>query len=220
VPTSETIVYRGIRFRRYPDSPNRSDRVYFTPGGGHRKAGVGRLHQEIWKDLHGPIPAGYDVHHADHDPLNNDPTNLVCIPEGVHGSHHASSPERIAQSRLNIVAAIAAAPAWHASPEGIEWHRQHGAATWVDREVRDETCEYCGAVYQTRKADRVRFCSNNCKTQSRRVSGVDNVDRVCACCGEVWSVNKYSKSECCSRQCAQTLRSVRARGRVQPDGGR
>ena len=41
---SETIIFQGIAFRRYPDLPRSSDRVYFRPDGGLIKQGVESLH--------------------------------------------------------------------------------------------------------------------------------------------------------------------------------
>ena len=45
-------------------------------------------HRWIWEQAHGPIPAGYDVHHRDHNPLNNDLGNLELIERGRHKAHH------------------------------------------------------------------------------------------------------------------------------------
>ena len=45
----ETVTFRGIEFRRYPDSDNPSHREYFKPGGGHIARGVESLHREVYK---------------------------------------------------------------------------------------------------------------------------------------------------------------------------
>jgi len=55
------IVHNGTKFRRYPESKRRNDRVYFTPGIADRQRGVRRLHEELWIEHHGPIPAGHIV---------------------------------------------------------------------------------------------------------------------------------------------------------------
>src|SRR5260221_3651635 len=68
---SEVIYYKDIAFRRYPNSSKWADRNYYVPNATHRKRGIGRLHQEIWKDAHGLIPEGYHIHHKDENPLNN-----------------------------------------------------------------------------------------------------------------------------------------------------
>lgn len=126
----EVVVYRGIEFRRYPDAEQVSHRRYFKPGGQHVKAGVQALHQEIWKDAHGPIPEGYHIHHIDEDPTNNALDNLVAIPAGVHTSHHTKGvPVSDAQrEHLDRVRPLAAE--WHRSEEGRAWHREHARKVW------------------------------------------------------------------------------------------
>lgn len=203
--SSETIVYKGIKYRRYLESERWPDRVYFTPGGSHRKKGVGRLHQEIYKDHNGPIPEGYHVHHADHDPLNNDPANLVLVHGDDHHRHHASHPDRIEISRQNIKAAQDAARAWHATPEGLAWHSENGKRAWEGREPRTYKCEYCGKEYESLKPSRNRFCSNPCKHYARKASGVDDIDKTCEFCGETYRANKYIKKATCSKECGSKL---------------
>src|SRR4051794_36225813 len=85
---SESVVFNGITFRRYPGAKQWSPRMYFTPHASHRRAGVGALHQELWKAAHGPIPTGMHVHHRDGDPLNNVLDNLECITEAEHNERH------------------------------------------------------------------------------------------------------------------------------------
>jgi hypothetical protein len=200
---SEVIVYKGIKYRRYPESDRWPDRVYFTPSGNHRKAGVGRLHQEIYKDHNGPIPDGYHVHHDDHDPLNNDPANLVLVKGSEHLSHHVNQPERIAKSRVNIEIAREYASAWHGSEEGLAWHVENGKKVWEMREPSSHVCDQCGKGFELKIIQKsgVRFCSNNCKSAWRRAAGLDNVDRTCVECGASFTVNKYMKTPTCSRSC-------------------
>lgn len=200
--SNEVVIFNGIKFRRYPDAKRRADQVYFVPGVADRQRGIGRLHQEIWKAANGPIPDGYHVHHADHDPLNNDLSNLVLIKGRDHLSHHANHPDRIEKSRQNVFRAQEAAKAWHASPEGLAWHSENGKRAWDNRRPIKHTCEYCGGEYESRlDGAGTRFCSNNCKSQWRRVAGLDNVERECAECGNPWMVNKYSNAQTCSRSC-------------------
>ena len=91
--SAETIVFRGIKFRRYPDAPGRTERRYYTPGIADRQRGVKRLHEEIWLAANGggPIPSGHHVHHRDHDTLNNHPSNLEVIPDDEHLAHHGAA---------------------------------------------------------------------------------------------------------------------------------
>lgn len=208
---SESLFFNGVEFRRYPNAKNWSDQVYYRPGSSDTLRGVESLHREIWKSLHGPIPQGYHVHHKDTNPLNNAPENLVCIPSAAHQAHHgaAEKSDEFKQRRRNVLDRVRdKASAWHRSDEGRAWHSEHGKETWKDREPCTKTCEYCGNEYQTLVAgDGARFCSNNCKVQARRVSGVDDEQRICVWCSKEFSVNRYSKTQTCTRSCAALWRN-------------
>lgn len=205
----EVIVFQGVKFRRYPDSKNRTERVYFTPGHADRAKGVGRLHEEIWKAAHGPIPAGYHIHHADHDPLNNDLSNLVCIPAGDHHRHHAAESEWLGSDRcLEHLAEIRPKAAeWHRSPEGRAWHSEHARRVAADWQPVEATCEHCGERFESVRPG--RFCSNKCKSAWRRAAGVDDEDRTCEYCGGVFRVNRYARTRFCSRSCARRHQNAR-----------
>lgn len=219
---SETIVFNGIRFRRYPDAASWAERAYYVPGIADREAGVGRLHEEIWESVHGPIPPGYHVHHQDFDSLNNDPSNLVCVEEHEHQLLHiersrerGNSPDQLAHlARIQPLAAE-----WHRSEEGREWHSQHAKASYAKRESVERTCEQCGTPFQSisRREDD-RFCSNPCKSAHRRASGVDNETRVCAGCRQPFTINRYAKARSCSRRCAWAVRRAAPQAGLQPDG--
>lgn len=210
--TSETVVFNGVKFYRYPDSSRASDRMYFRPGIADRQRGVQALHQEVWRDANGgaPIPPGFHVHHKDRDPLNNDPSNLVLISEADHHAEHRE--EKVARGRANppSPAAHEAAAAWHRSEEGRAWHREHGARTWEGREAENRVCAQCNAVFQTLDRKKAtRFCSNKCKAAARRASGVDDERRACVVCGAEFTVNRYSKVRTCSRKCGAASRADR-----------
>lgn len=208
---SEAVVFQGITFRRYPEAKARSERVYFVPNGHDRNKGVGRLHQEVWKAANGPIPEGHDVHHVDFDPLNNDLGNLACIPHDVHMQEHRDHDPAWAarwdsvEWRAHLSRARVKANEWHRSPEGREWHRQHGERAMAARKLRAGVCESCGNAFTSKRPD--RFCSNRCKSAARRASGVDDEQRVCARCGGVFMINRYVKTRTCSRTCKPVDRS-------------
>lgn len=208
---SESVFFNGVEFRRYPNAKNWSEQVYFRPGSSDARRGVENLHREIWKSIHGPIPQGYHVHHKDTNPLNNDPENLVCIPSAEHQAHHAvaEKPEEFKRRRRNVLDRVRhLASEWHGSETGRAWHSEHGKETWKDREPAPKTCEYCGKGYQSLKpGDGARFCSNNCKVQSRRISGVDNEQRTCVWCQKEFAINRYSKTQVCSRSCGAYVRN-------------
>jgi hypothetical protein len=205
----EIVEYKGIKFRRYSESENRSDRVYFTPGIADRQNGVKRLHEEIWMDEHGEIPEGYHVHHKDDNPLNNAPDNLDCIPHSVHLSNHSKGAEHLTSEKqlAHLAEVRPLTKEWHRSKEGKEWHVEHGKKTWRERAAELRTCDQCGEDFYTRDRKKsTRFCSNACKSAWRRDSGIDDEVRECAMCESVFEVNRYFKKKTRSPTCAANLR--------------
>lgn len=205
----DVVIYKGIKYRRYPDSKGASDQRHYVPGITDRqRLNLGRLHEEIWKAKHGPIPAGHHVHHLDHNHLNNDVDNLVCIVDAEHKSHHARAKDFVTPARrahLDEIRPLAAE--WHGGEAGLAWHREHGKRTWEGREYRTGICERCGSTYSTRNSHAMdRFCSEKCKAAARRDSGVDNEERTCERCRAQFVVNRYAKTRFCSRSCGRRSR--------------
>jgi hypothetical protein len=203
MPRVEIIEFNGVVFRRYPDSPIRTDRVYFTPKSSLRKQGMGRLHQEIWKAAYGEIPEGGHIHHRDGDPLNNSLENLECLDPRAH--HHADAlrgvyktgPRKAHLDRIRPLAGN-----WHQSKEGREWHRKNP----IRKEPRQFTCEQCGTRFECIDTGNNRFCSGNCKAKWRKLAGLDSEERSCVWCGESFMVNRYSRARACSASCGQRAR--------------
>ena len=46
------------------------------------------IHREVYRKKHGPIPAGWVVHHVDGNHGNNDLQNLIAMPAPLHASMH------------------------------------------------------------------------------------------------------------------------------------
>lgn len=169
---SEIIIFNGTKFRRYPQSKNRSDRVYFTPGIEDKKNGIKRLHEEMWKHHYGKIPEGKHIHHKDGDPLNNKISNLECLTASEHLKAHWSKERSDAQAKwADKIRHLS--KKWHASPEGRRWHLQHIQDMWKNLREKPKMeiiCYHCGkkALVLPRKIKKNRFCSVICIQKSRR----------------------------------------------------
>ena len=168
-----------------------------------------RLHRYVYRCEVGDILPGYDVHHVDGDKDNNGPENLRAVLRSKHKAIHAEilkhDESKLAKVRINIKKAIKAAPDWHRSQEGREWHTAHGIKSWEGREPRKYTCTECGKDFYSIKSfpkGQNTFCSNNCRAAYRRSTGKDKEHRSCIVCGADFTTNKYSKRKFCSRKCA------------------
>ena len=96
----ETIVYKGKKYHRYPNSKRRQHREYYYR---HDKWGEPPfpLHRQIYLDFNGEIPEGYHIHHIDGDTSNNSPDNLEAISPTEHRKRHPASEETKEKFREN-----------------------------------------------------------------------------------------------------------------------
>lgn len=189
-------------------------RYHLYAGERYYSRGTNRLHRVVWEYIHGPIPEGYEVHHIDSNPANNDPANLECIPASVHTEkHHDKASERArSDKQLQLLDRIREkTKEWHGSEAGRLWHKAHAIECWKNVPVREKACECCGTTFQYRSAHIPRFCSNNCKSKWRRDAGLDNVTRICPVCGRPFTCNRYAKTRTCSGSCANKYRNATRR---------
>lgn len=214
MPRTETVEFKGITFRRYPDSNNRADREYYRPSGDYIEDGVQALHREVWKHHNGDIPDGHLIHHKDGDTGNNDISNLECVSPQEHVERH---PEMGGiESDEHLADLIESAKEWHKSDEGREWHSEHwkNSLRKVFEDSKTGECDQCGDEFEYHTS--ARFCSNACKSAWRRDSGRDDEERICEACRQPFTVNKYKDTRSCSRRCGGALMSWTKR--VQSDG--
>lgn len=173
-----------------------------------------RLHRYVYEHVNGKIPAGYQVHHIDHDKGNNEPENLELLTKSAHMRRHGEemTDEQRQRRRENMFnKAIPAAASWHRSDKAKEWHKAQYERMKQSLHIRGiMVCKQCGKRYEGEIKGNNKFCSGACSSAWRRASGIDNEDRKCAVCGSIFSVNKYAKTVCCSRSCAMRLRHSKA----------
>lgn len=164
-----------------------------------------RAHVWVWKNRYEDIDKGYHIHHKDGNKSNNDILNLEKLTVKEHVSRH-DSPERKAKNKDHIDKIRPLTKAWHCSPEGLEWHKEHGLKTWEQRCEFEIICKQCGKKSET-KTFHQDFCSNSCKSSWRRKEGLDNEERNCPICQNKFKVNKYAKTTTCSRKCGALFRN-------------
>lgn len=211
---SERIDYGGVTFSRYPESRQRSNRVYFVPDASARKEGIQALHVEIYKDNFGPIPEGYHVHHKDGNPLNNAPENLECLTSSAHAKehvgddHHAAlrqaGRERFQHYQRQRTDWLKTTPEGQAVAKEEALKRVAGAAA-----ARGESlikCSVCGAeTTRPNKSDGSPslYCSDQCnQTAYRRRQGIGVAPHpyTCETCGKAGVTTRKIKKYC-GRQC-------------------
>lgn len=180
------------------------------------------IHQAVWEFHNGSIPDGHEIHHKDEDPSNNHIDNLECLTDREHAARH---PERgkSKEQLAHLESIREKAAAWHGSPEGIEWHRQHGERTMAARRVmRKYVCVVCSVEFQSdcigTKAGTVRFCSPKCCNYWQHRHGKrKTVAKQCPYCRKDFVGEPRKKF--CSKGCSTRSWQAARRAGVRPDGG-
>lgn len=183
-------------------------RSYYECGNYYQNKGA-RMHRAVWEYYNGPIPKGYHVHHVDGNRHNNAIENLELKLAKKHLSEHQTTEMRSASREILIKYALPKAIEWHKSEEGLRFHSVLGKENYKKRELNSYKCDQCGAQFETKHVyspSKNKFCSNTCKSNYRRSTGADLIERTCAYCGKAYKVNRYSKGVCCSADCASKKR--------------
>ena len=215
----EVTVYDGRRYYRRP-----SER-YFSKNGRI-------LHRVVWEAHNGPIPDGYCIHHRDHNPANNDISNLQMMTYAEHAAHHKETSAHLHRTPAKLQHLEKIRPltkAWHASPEGRQWHSEHGVKAWAERQSDKAVCSVCGEEYETFFPDRSRYCSPACgnhdwhrkhKRPSRYKAVPVQAPRKCEECGIEYQPTRNTKRSLCSTRCRNQsyARQKRAGASTAPSG--
>jgi endogenous inhibitor of DNA gyrase (YacG/DUF329 family) len=127
---------------------------------------------------------------------------LVAISPEEHAALHPTSKDNLDKWQK---AGIKAAPVWHASDEGFDWHKKHYEEKvkqkWDERVSRN--CSFCGKIHQSKRKNLElnSFCHNNCKSAYRRKNNPDKKIVNCANCGKEYETLKYLPTKYCSAEC-------------------
>lgn len=205
----DTIIFNGTEYTRLGQRKYYISKSNTNEG---RKGAKG-LHTDIWEYYNGrEVPKGYHIHHKDGNALNNDISNLECIPSREHLKIHAedrkNNKEYQEKNFRALEKAREAAKEWHSSDEGREWHSKHGKEVFANRQPETHICAECGKEYSTIQPWS-KFCCDRCGELWRRKHRKIEYKAICKVCGKEFAGYKDKpssrESNTCSKECRALL---------------
>ena len=146
------------------------------------------LHRAVWEKANGPIPAGFDVHHIDHNIYNNALSNLELIDKAKHDSMHLKEARNVPPEELKRRAAEAKKNTWvkHTCRQCGKMFYGHSTYGWFCSPAcydkhRTKVCVCCGKEFIA-ASTKQQCCSVECKHEyfGRQCT----VIKPCAWCGK------------------------------------
>jgi len=207
----DVVVWNGIDWRRYPNAKQRNRRRYYQ---GYYNGKLTSLHRAKWEHANGPIPDGYEIHHKDSNPLNNELDNLEPLIVAEHRRREGdlgSFSTNAVHANLERIRPLAAA--WHSTEEGKKWHSENAKKSFAKRKLHDLVCKQCGGDFQSKFSDAM-FCGNACREKARP-DRPEIHTLTCPWCKQKFTSDR-PKQKFCSYSCSGKARWAARRARLQP----
>ena len=170
------------------------------------------LHRAVYTYYYGEIPNGYEIHHSDHNPANNNIENLQCLTKGEHCVIHNFEGTKKQIVCLNCGKTFTFSQRAHKLFCSIKCGNEHRAKN--PKLYEERVCEYCGKTFTVLKTLKFTCCSRSCGMslhwkKQRETEGKPEPDRIktCPVCGKEFQVPVTNpKKTCCSRACGYQIR--------------
>ena len=170
----EKDFFQGINIEIIDDGTQRFNGVIFRKTKSKLYQCTFGLHQAIWSYYNGEIPPGYEIHHIDVNPSNNDPSNLRCVSRSEHMKIH----QELRRQKFtcdNCGNEILKTPSRHTAHHFCDsvcmqafWRKQGGyPRTRVTRQ-----CVIGGQDFQCRNSAATQTCSASCAGKLRFANSI------------------------------------------------
>ena len=203
----KTQIFAGVTF--YKGSKSNYFRVNIS------------LHQFIWRYCVGEIPKGYDIHHKDLNPNNNDISNFQMLTKPEHiRLHKTIEIERPQEFTCKICGkkflAVKAEKNYFCS-------EKCRSADKRSRNQEERTCIVCGKRFSAVKNNPTKTCSRQCagvliwQARHKNPPKRKTYKKTCAYCGKEFFVDRTRRQvKCCSSHCAALMRWQKRKATQSP----
>lgn len=168
------------------------------------------LHRAVYNYYFGEIPAGYVIHHIDHNPENNDITNLQPLTKSEHQKIHSSKKHFATIEQNTFLCPICGKSFIDTSHERIYCSSSCSAIAYQNQrrtELEGKTliCKHCGKEFPATDTHNGCFCSGKCSSAFVRKNYF--IESTCPVCGKVFQNRQYDHpAKYCSSSCAAKAR--------------
>lgn len=191
----EHQTFNGINFLK----DNRSGYFWSTS----KKTGNVSMHRYVWNYYNGEIPEGYEIHHIDGDPSNNDIKNLKCSKRCEHRREHQEHKMGLVSNGhcVECGAELKDKCGVFCSSRCKQAYARHNGYYKIEK-----TCAYCGKKFLTNKYRKSETCSHLCSNliRQKRISEGEPT-HVCVVCGKKYFPQPNNKHNTCSMKCTKKL---------------
>ena len=175
------------------------------------------LHRAVYAYYYGEIPAGYVIHHIDHNTENNDITNLQLLTKSEHQKIHNpdGSPVAPPHSPKQFICehcgkeytAIDVGNNKYCPDCRPIVNNAKKKLQRYEKRIHTNICVVCGKPFQTKKP-KSQTCSRRC--QNRLHWQGHREIRTCPVCGKSFEAEKSNPKIYCSVDCANKHRTMNA----------
>ncbi|MBR1727944.1 MAG: HNH endonuclease [Selenomonadaceae bacterium] len=185
------------------------------------------LHKTIYEEGQKCIiPKGYEIHHIDFDPSNNELRNLEMLTKSEHQKKHHQQERvericpacgktfmaRVRKRSIQSFCSQNCSRRFNRSKlvEGYQEKRQEAGEI-------SKNCVVCGKPIKSHKWNpHKKYCSHACAQKAfRQRNGRKYYYRIAKCefCGKEFKTRSDNKTKCCSKSCAAKLRHLKSKNK-------
>lgn len=156
----DVVVFNGKTFVRYPDAKEKRHNSYYR----YNKSSDGKkttiyLHVAVWENYHKKkVPKDHVIHHVDHNPLNNDISNLQLMGRAEHTTLHMLDKDRLGKPKNYICQRCGEDFVSKATKKSIPKF----CSRLCRYEVAEKPCECCSKKFEYRVVPVQKYCSRDC----------------------------------------------------------
>lgn len=166
------------------------------------------IHRVIFQYYYGDIPNGYDIHHKDLNPTNNDISNLQMLTKSEHAAIHIGvniPKEYICEFCGKKFIATSKLPAKFCSRKCLAAHRRKTKGI----PHYHKNCLVCGKSFVTTN-NRQKYCSKECCYLSL-TKPKKPTKKICKYCGQTFNTLKQTQKYCSLECCHKSKKTIQPR---------